>query len=182
MATGWTQEQLNYLRREMEENAPPIPTKADKKNASRVTAMRASGTELGVVFNFGFKAGKSLLMAFNCVVAREFAGAINETGRILGWQKRGLSPAPAEHLLFPRPEDLESAIKVAALATDSTAGGITANFYVPEYGAAPGTVPIFFPVKAALEVLTTVASAADAADWWATDGSFELIPLKASQH
>jgi hypothetical protein len=43
-------------------------------------------------------------------------------------------------------------------------------------------VQIFFPVKAALEVLTSVASAAEAAKWWAADGSFELIPLKASQH
>lgn len=117
MATGWTQEQLNYLKREMEENAPPIPNKADRKCAPGVAAMRAAGTDLGIIFNFGFKNGQFLHMAFNCVVAKELAGAINSTGRILGWQKKGLKPVAANHLAYPKPEELDVAVRVASLAT-----------------------------------------------------------------
>jgi hypothetical protein len=173
MPTGWSQEQLNYLTREMEDNVPPIPTRALKKGAPRVTAMRAAGTELGMIFNFGLKDGKSIQVAFNCVVAKEFAGAINETGQILGWQKKGLLPAPADHLPFPKPGELPLAVRVASLATDSTADGILASFYAPEFAAGNGTFTLFFPVRAALEMLISITNAAEAARWWTAD--YELL-------
>lgn len=160
--------------REMQENVPPVPAQALQKRAPRVTAMRAAGTDLGILFNFGFKDGKQLQMAFNCIVAKEFARAINERGALLDWQQKGAKPAPADHLTSPQPNELGDAVKVVSLATNFTPSGILAAFFAPEFAAGNGTFTLFFPVKAAIEVLASVASAADGAKWWGAD--FKLLP------
>ena len=173
MATGYTQDQLDQLERDMVAQTPPLPTPADKKVAKRVIAMRAAGTELGAVFNFGFKGGWTLVFYLNCVVAKELAGAINQANLAYGWAKRGLEPADAEHLDWPTPEDLGSAFTVTSLSTDSTRGGTLVNFYISQRGEGDATMIFYFPVRAALEVLTTVAGVAKTAGWW-NPADFEL--------
>jgi hypothetical protein len=176
VSTGYSQAQLDQLWHEMDSALPPLPTAADKKTAPRITAMCAAGTELGAVFNFGFKDGQSLVMFFNCVAAKELAGAINAAVQAYGWQKRGLVYAPSDHLAMPTRNDFESAISVVSLSTYGTASGILANFYMPQYGDSGATMMFYFPRQAAMEFLHYVFQAGETAIWWGTD--FELIPGK----
>ena len=175
MGSGYTRDQLAQLWREVEENVPPLPTDADKKDAPRVVAMRAAGTDLGIVFNFEFKNGDTLVMLFNVVIAKEFAGAINSASQAFGWHKKGMVPAPSEHLKQPTPDDLPSALQVSSLSTYGIPSGILVNLYMPQYGESGATMVFHFPRQAALEVLTYVIRAAEVANWW-TPGDFEIIP------
>jgi hypothetical protein len=174
VSTGYTQPQLDQLWQEMDGTLPPLPTSADKSSAPRVAAMRCAGTELGAIFNIGFKTGTSLVIFFNCVVAKEFAAAINAAGQAYGWQKRGMVPAPSAHLAYPEPDDLATAIKVTSLSTYGMPSGVLANFHMPEYGDAGATLVFFFPRPAAMELLTYIYQAGELGKWW--DRDFELIP------
>jgi len=174
MATGYTSEQLNQLWREMEDHIPPIPTRADKRDAPTVTALTAAGTEFGVLFNFGFDSDRSRMMFFNCCAAKELAGALNSAARTYKWNKQKLGPLPSGRLAFPGPDDLGPAIPVTSLSTDSTAKGVSVNFYMPDFRGSAVTMFVLFPPQAAWQVVATVVSAANSALWWTPD--LELIP------
>jgi hypothetical protein len=73
MATGHTQAELNALLQLMEELVPPIPRDQQKRAAKRVTAMRAAGTEMGMLVNIETKTGAPELFWLNCWVAKELA-------------------------------------------------------------------------------------------------------------
>jgi hypothetical protein len=174
MATGYTSEQLNALWREMEDHIPPIPTRADKREAPFVIALTAAGTEFGVLFHFAFDSDRSQLMFLNCQAAKEFAGALNAAARTYGWDKKKLGPLPSGRLAFPTPDDLGPATPVTSLSTDSTAKGVAVNFYMPDYRGSAITMIVFFPPIAAWQVVAMVVAAANTANWWKPD--FELIP------
>lgn len=176
MSTGYSQAELDQLWREMDEAVPPMPTPADKKTAPRIAAMRAAGTDLGAAFNFGFKDGRSMVLFFNCVIAKEFAGAINAAVQAYGWQKRGVVYAPSEHLALPMPSDLTTDISVVSLSTYGTPSGILANFYLPHLAERGETALFYFPRQAAMEYLHYIFQAGETATWW--DPDFELIPGK----
>jgi hypothetical protein len=177
MATGYTAEQLNELWREMEDHIPPIPTRADKREAPTVTTLTAAGTEFGVLFNFGFDSDRSQMMFFNCCAAKELAGALNNAARTYKWDKQKLGPLPSGRLAFPDPDDLGRAIPVTSLSTDSTASGVLVNFYMPDYRGSATTMVARLPPQAAWQVVATVLAAANTAQWWTPD--FELIPAHA---
>lgn len=174
MATDYTQAQLDELWREMEEHIPPIPTRADKRDAPTVNALTAAGTEFGVLFYFGFESGISQMMFLNCHAAKELAGALNNTARTYGWDKLKLGPLPSGPLAFPSPDDLKPAIPVTSLSTDSTAKGALVNFYSPDYLGSAITLFVFFPPIAAWQVVATVVAAANTDEWWTPE--LELIP------
>lgn len=174
MSTGYSQAQLADLWQEMEVHLPPMPTETEKPAAPRITAMLCAGTELGTVFNLGFKDRKSLVMFFNCAIAKELAGAINHASQHYGWSKKGMTPAPSSHLTYPVPEDLASAIAVTSLSTNALPGGMLVNFYMPQYGESGATMVFYFPRQAAMEFMTYVVQAGEQAQWW--DSDFELIP------
>jgi hypothetical protein len=174
MATGYTQDQLDELWREMEEHIPPIPTGADKRRAPTVNTLTAAGTEFGVLFNFGFESGKSQMMFLNCQAAKELAGALNNAARNYKWDKMELGPLPSGRLAFPDPDDLGLATLVTSLSTDSTPKGVGVNFYMPDYRGSPINMIVFFPPIAAWQVVATVLAAANTAKWFTQD--LELIP------
>jgi hypothetical protein len=174
MATGYTQDQLDELWREMEEHIPPIPTRADKKDAPIVTALTAAGTEFGILFNFGFESDPPQMMFFNCSAARELAGAMNNAARTYKWHEKKLGPLPSGHLENPTPDDLGPATPVTSLSTDSTASGVAVNFYMPVYRGSATTMVVFFSAQAAWQVVASVLSAANTANWFTPD--LELIP------
>lgn len=175
MATGFTREELVALDQEMVANVPALPKERDKHAAPRVTAMRAAGTEKGAVFNLGFKGTKSLIVELNCVVAKEFAGAVNQAGMAYGWQRLNTVPAPSDHLSDPTIEDLPTAVRVTSLATKASPAGVLANFFMPDYGEAGTAMVFYFPRPMALEMMAYVVRAAQSANWWTQD--YEFIPL-----
>jgi hypothetical protein len=176
MATGYTREQLDELWREMEEHIPPIPTRADKREAPTVTALTAAGTEHGILFNFGFNSDRSQMMLFNCHAAMEFSRALNEAARAYKWDRQRLGPLPSGRLVNPAPDDLGAAIPVTSLSTSSTAKGVLVNFFMPDYKGSATTVVVFFPPIAAWQVGANVLYAGNNGEWWGPD--LELIPAQ----
>jgi hypothetical protein len=77
MATGYTKAELEALYSAMDESVPPTPTKSDKASARRVVAMRATGTEKGIIINLETKTTDPEMLWLNCWVATELAAAIN---------------------------------------------------------------------------------------------------------
>jgi hypothetical protein len=65
----------------------------------------------------------------------------------------------------------------AALQTYGGPGGIMMRFAI---GRPPEAKAIFFPVNAALEIRSYIATVATQAAWW--DDDFELIPSRKSRH
>jgi hypothetical protein len=177
MATGWTQAELDALCALMEALTPEVPCDADKHRAARVTAMRVAGTEKGLLFNFEMKGGHTDLFWLNCWVAKELAGAINVANQAYGWLKRGLSPAPSQHLRPPTTDDLPDGADVISLATLAEPGGMLVRLVIERQ---PQHRLMFFPVKACLEILSAVGQGGNAAGWWGSD--FELIPRRESQN
>jgi hypothetical protein len=174
MTTGYTREQLARLESEMDEYAPRIPTRADKIDAPRIVAMRAEGTNLGVLINFEFEGGRALVFWLHVVTASELAGAIAEAAKTYGWVSQWMGAAPADHLAPLTPENLKAALALASLSTRAVPTGLLANFFISAYGEVGATMIYFFPIQAAMEVATIIVSAGETAGWWGTD--FELIP------
>ena len=177
MATGYTKAELDMLLHIMDEAVPPIPIDAAKTIALRVTAMRASGTEKGLLLNLESKDGTAELFWLNCRVAKELAGAINFASQQYGWAKRGMTAEPHDHLKQPQQEDLNSAIDVLSLSTSGIAAGILVRFAV---GEPVHHLTMYFPRNAALEILSYVVRCGAEAAWW--DDGFELIPSRENQH
>lgn len=171
MATGYSREQLIELERELDENTPTIPTNSDKLKAPRVAALKAAGTDVGILFAFQLKGGTLLHVFLNCVVAKEFAAAVNLGDQAYQWRQRGLKPAPNGSVPNPLPDDLSTALNVLAFSTYSAPAGILANIYLPE----GDTMLLFFPVGAALEIRACIATAGMSGKWW-DSATFELIP------
>lgn len=165
---GFTPDELIQLERNMEEHRPPLPTESDQFDAPRVSAMRVAKAEQGIVFNFGFEGGRSLMMAFNCVTATELVGVIDLASRICGWRKRVLLSSPGDYLEYPAP-DLESAFQITSLSAATLPGGLLANFYVPVCGKAGATMMFYFPRQAALEVMNCIIDAGEVGKWWESD-------------
>jgi hypothetical protein len=76
MATGYTKAELDALMHIMNEAVPPVPDGSDKR-AARVTAIKAAGTDKGVIFNIETKTGGTEPFWFHCWVSKEIAGAIS---------------------------------------------------------------------------------------------------------
>jgi hypothetical protein len=177
MATGYTAAELDALYNVMDEAAPPIPTKSAKAGARHVVAMRAAGTDKGLILHFQIKDAEAEMLWLNCWVATELAAAINYASEHYGWDSRDWKPAPHDHLRPPRAEDLSGVSEGLSLATSREPGGMIVRFAVAK-SKRPTT--LFFSVSAALEIRSLVAVAGTEAQWW--DDEFALIPSRESQH
>jgi len=177
MATGYTQAELDALLDAMDSLAPPIPTERDRAQAGRVAAMRAAGTEKGILVDIEIKQGETGHFWFNCWVAKEMAAEINFVSQSYAWSKRRIKPRSSKRLAAPTTVDIKAAAQVLSLSTYGVPGGILMRFAI---GRPPQDKAVFFPVNAALEISSYIATAATQAAWW--DDDFELIPSRESQH
>ncbi|HEX4484743.1 MAG TPA: hypothetical protein VH088_00655, partial [Terriglobales bacterium] len=109
MATGYSQDQLDLMDDVLEAAAPQVPGPEDRKRAYTVSAMKVSGTDLGVLLNLGFRKGESLLVMLNCVVSRELIISLTLGSLVHGWHLRGAGVACADHLQDPSPDHLSTA-------------------------------------------------------------------------
>jgi hypothetical protein len=175
MATGYTQHELDTLLAIMDESVPPVPTSKEKHDAPRVTAMRAAGTDKGAIFNIETKGGMTEIFWFNCWTAKGLAGAISFASRTYGWVIRGLVPQSSDHLKAPERTDIATEVLSSASLGDRS--GILVRLAV---GQPIRHKLLFFPTRAALELVLAVAQGGNTAGWW--DEDFELIPSQESQH
>jgi hypothetical protein len=172
MATGYTQLQLDVLLAIMDRMVPPVPTHKEKRNAARVIAVRAAGTDKGAVFNIQVPGRKSEMFWFNCLAAKELAATIGFASQTYGWANRGLLASPSDHLKGPEIADIATATEVLSLSTLAESSGILVRLAVGQ----PTTRRLFyFSARIALEVALAVAQGGNTAGWWGVD--FELIPL-----
>jgi hypothetical protein len=176
MATGYTQAELDDLLEAMESIIPPVPTAADRARAVRVAAMRAAGTERGMILNIEAKQGGAEMFWLKCWVAKELAGAIYLASQHYGWSKQRFTPLSSDHLKAPEIEDLTGAANVRSLSAYGARGGVVARLAV----ARELHTTLFFPKKAALEIMNYVVRCGNEAGWW--DSEFDLIPSRESQH
>ena len=176
MATEYTKEELDALMHIMNEAVPPVPDGGDKRAAAHIIAIKAAGTDKGVIFNIETKTGETEPFWFHCWVSKEIAGAISCASQSYGWAKRGLTPRPSDHLLMPARADIATAIEVLSLSTLGNPSGILVRLAVGR----PIKHRVFIPVRAALEVALAVTQGGTVAEWW--DPDFELIPSRESQH
>jgi hypothetical protein len=175
MATGYTQTELDDLLDAMDSLVPPVPTVTDRARAGRVAAMRAAGTEKGLLLNIEAKQGEVEIFWLNCCVAKEFLSAIDCVSHQHGWVKRRITPLSSDHLKAPKIQDLTGAASVRSFSTYGAPGGIVACFAV----ARETPTTLFFPKNAALEIMNYVVRNGAEATWW--DDKFALIPSGDSQ-
>jgi hypothetical protein len=108
----------------MDSLVPPVPTERDRAQAGRVAAMRAAGTEKGILVNIEMKQGEACHFWFNCWVAKEMAAAINFVSESYAWSKRRFKPTSSKHLAAPAINDIKAAAQVLSLSTYGAPGGI----------------------------------------------------------
>jgi hypothetical protein len=177
MATGYTQAELDALLAAMDGLVPPVPTAKDRARARRVAAVRATGTDRGILVNIETKGGEPQLFWLNCWVAKELAAAINFAAQTYSWSTQGFKPTSSDHLRAPEKEDMKGAAKVFSLSMCGSSGGMLMRFAI---GRPPKDRAMFFQPNAALEITKYVARGAVEAAWW--DKEFELIPIRNSQY
>ena len=177
MATGYTQVELDALLLIMEDVVPSVPSKRDKKDAPRVTGMRLSGTDKGILANFETTGGRQEIYWLNCWVAKEVAAAVSHASNSYGWPKRGLAREDNKHIRQPKRVHLATAIGVNSLSTSAEFTGMLVRFAVQHRIR---SVTLFLPAAKALEAMLAIVQAGQKAEWW--DDDFELIPSRESQH
>jgi hypothetical protein len=177
MATGYTQLELDTLLAILDETAPQPPSKLDKLEAPRVTALRIAITDKGAFLNLETKGGETGLYWLNVWAAKEMAGAISLSSEEYGWSKKKFKPEPSDHLKELEPDDLVSATAVHSLATYGEPAGMIVRFAI---GNPIKHRTLFFPRTAALEVMMGIGKGGTIATWW--DDEFALIPRRESQH
>jgi hypothetical protein len=177
MSTGYTRAELDALYSAMDESVPPVPTKSAKASARHVVAMRAAGTDRGIIVHVQIRDAEAEMLWLNCWVATELAAAINLASEHYGWDQRDWKPAPHDHLRPPRAEDLSGVSEVLSLSTSGEPGGLTVRFAIAK---SKRPMTLFFGVSGALEIRSLVAVAGTEAGWW--DDEFALIPSRESQH
>jgi hypothetical protein len=178
MATGFTQSELDALMHSMDSEMPRVPRRADKILADPVKAMRAAGTEKGVLFVFEYKGGVTEHFWLNVWIAKELAAACHVASLEFGWLIRGFVPEPSDHIREPKIQDIDDAAQVTSLATNGEADGMLVRFAI---GQRSNAHTLYLPVPAALTVLSTIATGAATAEWW-DPNTFELIPCRESQN
>jgi len=178
MATGYTQAELDALLAVMDKAVPPLPSKLDKIEAARVTALRIAITDKGALLNIETKGGDTGFYWCNVGVAKELAGAISVCSSEFHWSKRGLKPEPSDHIREPERADLGSAADIRSLATYGEPSGILVRFAIDNPVKHRS---LFFPRTAALEVMMGLGNGGTIAQWW-TEEDFELIPSHESQN
>ena len=178
MATGFTQSELDALMHAMDSEVPGIPRRADKILADPVNAMRVAGTEKGALFAFEFKGGATEQFWLHVWVAKELAAACNGAALEFEWQ-RALTPEPSDHIREPRIEDIDDAAQVISLATNADRDGMLVRFAIGQRRSRSRT--LYLPVRAALTVLSSIATGAATAEWWDPE-TFDLIPSPESQN
>jgi hypothetical protein len=161
MATGYTQLELDTLLAILDETAPQPPSKLDKLEAPRVTALRIAITDKGAFLNLETKGGE-----LNVWAAKEMAGAISLSSDEYGWSKKKFKPEPSDHLKEPMPTDLEAAAGVHSLATHGEPSGLLVRFAI---GNPIKHRTLFFPRTAALEVMIGIGKGGTIAKWWNPD-------------
>jgi hypothetical protein len=176
MSTDYTPSELKALLDAMDYLAPPVPTARDKAKAGWVAAMRAVGTQRGILFIIETKQrGQAELFWFNCWVAKETAAAINFVSQNYGWPKRCFKPTWSEHLETPEIGNMKKAAEVLSISSRGVPGGILIQFAI---GRPPKDTAMFFPANAALEIRNYIVRAGSDASWWGED--FELTPTRVS--
>jgi hypothetical protein len=183
MATGYTHAELNALAHLMDEAAPPIPTEDEKQLTAIVLAMRAAGTEKGILLNLESNERGQELFWLNCWVAKELVSAIESGNMHFGWSRFGLLGGSDDCLLEPKISDLTTAAHVISLATWGEPSGIRIRFVIDRWSQTDLPVKdivLFLPIQAALEAMDIVTQCAKIAGW--CSGDFELIPSRESQH
>lgn len=178
IATGFTQSELDTLLAIMDELVPPLPTKLDKIEAARVTALRIAITDKGALLHIETKGGETGLYWLNVWVAKELAGAISFSSDAYNWAMRGLKPNPSDHMKEPTPTDLNTAADVHSLATYGEPSGVIVRFAI---GNPITHRTLYLPRVAALEVMMGLGQGGTKAEWW-NEEDFELIPSRESQH
>jgi hypothetical protein len=178
MATGFTQAELDMLLAIIDEVAPPPPTKLDKIEAPKVTALRIAITDKGALLNIETKGGETCMYWLNVWVAKELAGAISFSSDAYNWAKRGLKPNPSDHIKVPEPSDLNAAAAIHSVATYGEPSGVIARFAI---GNPIKYRTLYLPRTAALEIMMGLGNGGTQAQWW-TEEDFELIPSRESQN
>jgi hypothetical protein len=110
-------------------------------------------------------------------IAKELASACGAAASEFEWVKRGLSSEPSDHIREPRIEDIDDAVQVISLATNAAPEGMLVRFAIVRRIKSR---TLFLPVRAALTVLSSIATGAATAEWWDPE-TFELIPCRESQ-
>lgn len=173
MTTGYTQMELDALRESLEANVPPTPKSSDKARASRVIAMRAGGTDTGVLIELRFKKEPHQLLWFNCWVATDLAAGINVGAQGHDWVDHAQLLNPPTDGPELTPAKIPEATKVIAISTLAMPKGAVVNATVNENGVIT-RASWYFTRAMAMEVFYYITEAGRRAKWW-SDG-YELIP------
>ena len=170
MSTGYTREQIHQLEILLDQNVPPEQSIEHLDTAPIATDVVMAGTAIGALFKIGFEHGETKEFFLNCLVALELVIGLHGATIEESWWGVTEQPGAFEPELSPPKEnDLDNALRVLSLRTDSTPYGALICFSTGR------TVTQFFMPKAiAHYVLAGLASASERAGWW--NDEMQLIP------
>lgn len=170
MSTGYTREQLHQLEILIDQNAPPEQSAEQLYTAAIASDVVMAGTELGALVRIGFEHGASHDFFLNCAVVLEFVIGLVGAAQEQSWWGVADQPGAFEpELQAPTERDLDNALKVLSLRTDSSPEGALISFSTGR------TMSQFYmPKNIAHYVIAGLHSAAERVGWW--DDEMRLIP------
>jgi hypothetical protein len=173
MTTGYTQEALDRLHRQMLERAPPLPTLDNLKTTPTVLSAAWNGSHVGILLYLQFQAGQHITVDLGCVVALELMNGINDRAHELGWWDE-VEPghAPDDRLPLFNWEYTDKTLIIVSLTTGATPEGILVHFKDSD----DGSTMVFLPRSIARGVAIGMASIGEMAKWWNED--FVLQPAQ----
>jgi hypothetical protein len=173
MTTGYTQQDLDRLHRQMLNRAPPLPTLADLRTAPIVLSAAWNGSYVGIILNLQFQAEQHIAVDLSCVVALELMNGINDRAHDMGWWDE-VEPgqAPEDRLPLFNCDRTDKTSNIVSLTTGAIPGGMLVHFRDSD----DGSTLVFLPRSIARGVAIGIAGIGEMAKWWNED--FELLPAQ----